>query len=232
MPRSRRELLRRLPRHTRWRLRQLGWKATALGERVSSDWLTYNPLLMWEYHEYAVRDAPAVMGVLGEMFPGARRYVDVGAGTGAFAAEAARQGREVVACERSRVGRIAATAQGVRAVPFDLESDPPAQVGSAFDIAYCFEVAEHIPAGLADRLVAFLVGLAPLVVVTAAQPGQGGAGHINEQPPEYWVGRFERSGHRFDAAASAEMADAFAARQVWAPWFVHNLLVFAQTGGG
>jgi SAM-dependent methyltransferase len=183
---------------------------------------------MWEYHEYAVRDAPAVIGVLREMFPDARRYVDVGAGTGGFAAEAVRHGREVVACERSRFGRIAASRQGVRAVPFDLEHEPPARVGSHFDIAYSFEVAEHIPADLADRLVAFLAGLAPIVVLTAAQPGQGGAGHVNEQPRDYWIRLFERSGHGFEASASAEAVRRFKARDVWAPWFVRNFLVFSR----
>jgi SAM-dependent methyltransferase len=197
---------------------------------VGSEWLTYNPVLMWEYHKYALTDAPRVMGAVEDLFPEAHRYVDIGAGTGRFAAEAARRGHRIVACERSRVGRLAARAQRVQAVPFDLEHEPPARIQGPFDLAYCFEVAEHVPERLADRLVAFLTDLAPVLVVTAAQPGQGGAGHVNEQPREYWIERFERAGHTFDAAMSAELVRRFEARCVWAPWFIRNALVFTAPG--
>jgi SAM-dependent methyltransferase len=223
-----RDLGRRVSR----RVLQIGLRVSAFGERIGSEWLTYNPVLMWEYHKYALTDAPRVMAAVEDLFPDARCYVDVGAGTGKFAAEVARRGHEVVACERSRLGRIAAAAQGVQAVPFDLEHEPPARVRAPFDLAYCFEVAEHVPERLADRLVAFLTELAPVLVLTAAQPGQGGAGHVNEQPLEYWIQRFERSGHTFDEDMSAEMVRRFEARGVVAQWFIRNLLVFTVREAG
>jgi SAM-dependent methyltransferase len=225
---SRRSRVRRLTGHARSRVLGFALWASAVGERRGVEWLTYNPLLMLEYHRYGLRDAPAVVQVMAETFPAARRYVDVGAGTGVFAAEAMRQGLDVIACERSRGGRVAAGWQGVPVVPFDLSRDPPADVGDGFDVGYCFEVAEHVPASLADRLVAFLASLAPTIVFTAAQPGQGGAGHVNEQAPGYWIERFERGGHAFDAGLSANVAARFQERGVWAPWLLHNVLVFRQ----
>src|SRR5919201_1645348 len=100
--------MRSLPGRAVWRLN------TALasrGERHGVDWLTYNPLQMRAYHVLARSAAHHTMLALHEIFPAAQRYVDVGAGTGAFAAEAKRQGRIVFACERSRVGRLWARSQ-------------------------------------------------------------------------------------------------------------------------
>ena len=52
---------------------------------------------------------------------------------------------------------------------------------------------------MGDALVDFMTTLqAPTIVFSAAQPGQGGTGHINEQPPEYWAQRFEGRGYDLD----------------------------------
>jgi hypothetical protein len=36
--------------------------------------------------------------------------------------------------------------------------------------------------------------LAKIIVFTAAPPGQGGTAHLNEQPPSYWISKFQESG--------------------------------------
>src|SRR3954467_1746650 len=46
-------------------------------------------------------DAGRVMAAMAEVFPDARELVDVGAGSGAYAAAASRRGARVVALERS-----------------------------------------------------------------------------------------------------------------------------------
>jgi SAM-dependent methyltransferase len=68
-----------------------------------------------------------------------------------------------------------------------------ANVGT-FDMAVCLEVAEHLPASSAADFVATLCELAPVVVFSAAVPGQGGTGHLNEQWPEYWADLFRAKG--------------------------------------
>lgn len=55
-----------------------------------------------------------------------------------------------------------------------------------FDLAISLEVAEHLPAKSASGFVRSLCQLAPIVLFSAAVPGQGGEHHINEQWPEYW----------------------------------------------
>src|SRR4029078_13351546 len=63
------------------------------GERWDINWLTSNPLVCAYYHEESVASAPGVMRTFARLFPSAQRYVDIGAGSGAFAAEAQRLGR-------------------------------------------------------------------------------------------------------------------------------------------
>jgi len=205
----------------------LGTRASRLGERRGWDWLVYNPLTMWSYHRLARADAGPVMAAVREVFPAAGDLVDVGAGSGAYAAAAARHGARVVALERSRAGRAMAALQRVRSAPFDLRDPAPPERRA--DLAYCFEVAEHLPPDLGDRLVTFLAASAPVVVFTAAQPGQGGYGHINEQPQPYWIDRFRAAGMAPSPDEAAALRRAFRAHGVQAPWFDENVLVFRAT---
>lgn len=196
------------------------------GEKRGIGWLTYNPLLFVYYHYLARKNAPPMMRAISQVFPGAQRYVDVGAGSGAFAASAARRGRQVWACEHSRWGRLIAERQGVRCVPFDLGAEPPADLLGDFDLSYSFEVAEHVPPDAGDTLVEFLAAQAPVNVFTAAQPGQGGTGHINEQPKEYWIERFERNGRTYRPELSEQLATALRREGVSAEYLVDNVMVF------
>jgi SAM-dependent methyltransferase len=207
----------------------VGRRLSVLGERLNIHWLVYNPIHFMHFHEAAVANAPGVMRTFDALFPSARRYLDVGAGSGAYAAEAQRRGHTVVACEHSPKGRKLANKLGVDIRPFDLAKDPPADVGAAFDLAYCFEVAEHLPPDLGDRLVQYVASQAPLVVFTAAHPGQGGTGHINEQPQSYWIERFARFGMKHNAELSARVAEMFRAEQLSAWWLIDNAMVFERS---
>lgn len=74
----------------------------------------------------------------------------------------------------------------------DLEADwsiPP-----NFDLGICLEVAEHLTENAGRRLVKNLSSAADVVIFSAAVPGQGGNGHINEQWPIYWQQAFEEEG--------------------------------------
>jgi SAM-dependent methyltransferase len=207
---------------------KLAFRLSALGERRGGyGWLIYNPGVMRIYQRYARADSRAVIAALISEYPSARRWADVGAGTGAHAAEASRAGRDVVGYELSMFGRMLGRAQGARMKRFDLTRPQPVGGGiSGVDLAYCFEVAEHLDPRLGDRLVDFLTRLAPVMVFTAAHPGQGGVGHINERPKEYWVNRFEHQGARYDTSGSNRLAHSFREHGVRAPWLVTNLMVF------
>jgi hypothetical protein len=196
-----------------------------LGEKLGLDWLTYNPLIFWFFHEVAAASAPVVADTFEDVFPHARRYIDIGAGSGAYAAALQARGKIVSVYEHSRLGRLLARQQGLDARPFDLASNTPDRrhVGPS-DVGYCFEVAEHLPPNLGDRLVQFTAAVAETVVFTAAQPGQRGTGHVNEQPPDYWIRRFEQQGMSHRADLQERVAAGFAGAPV--EWLARNVLVF------
>jgi hypothetical protein len=205
---------------------RLGDRLAAIGERRGHDWLTYNPAVMWSYHHFARADCDAVADAFIAEFPGASRWADVGAGPGTFVAAARRSGRDAIGYERSRFGRALGRRQGAAMHDFDLTRPSPIAVPpGGFDLAYCFEVAEHLSPDLGDRLVELLVSIAPAIVFTAAQPGQGGVGHLNEQPKRHWIHRFERLGARHEPARSRRLSDRFRENGVDAQWLIDNLIV-------
>ena len=100
----------------------------------------------------------------------------------------------------------------------------PLRLGRQFDLCLCLEVAEHLLPKCAARFVASLVSLAPVVVFSAAIPGQGGTHHVNEQWPSYWVNLFERHGF---------MASDCIRPRIWsnpkvAWWYAQNMLLFVS----
>lgn len=64
-----------------------------------------------------------------------------------------------------------------------------------FDLAMSLEVAEHLPESRARSFVEDLTNLAPVVLFSAAIPGQGGVNHVNEQWQSYWVKLFASVGY-------------------------------------
>lgn len=199
-------------------------RLSRFGEHRGWDWLVYNPIHFLHFHDYAVTDAPAVLDGMEAVFPCASSYADVGAGSGAYAAEATRRGHPTVAYERDRFGRFLARRQGVHALPFDLTSPPSPP---RCDLAFCFEVAEHVPPDLGDALVAFLAATAKEILFTAAPPGQGGTGHINEQPMAYWETRFALHGKRLDQERTVAMRSALGNAHLRSHWLHRNATVFA-----
>ena len=93
-----------------------------------------------------------------------------------------------------------------------------------YDLALCFEVAEHIPERYADTLVATLVEAGNTVVMTAATPGQGGTHHVNEQPREYWYEKFESHGYEYAQETVDDLSDKIVVDQ--STWILENLMVF------
>jgi SAM-dependent methyltransferase len=207
----------------------VGRKLSHLGERWNKPTLIYNPLIFAHFHWCAKQSAPGVMDIFARHFPAAQKYIDVGAGTGAYAAAATRAGRQVVACENSAHARKVAKRQKVDIRPFDLNLNPAADVGGPFDLAYCFEVAEHLPPDLGEKLVDFIAAQAPLVVFTAAQPPyRGGIGHINEQPRQYWIERFEKRGMTYDDATTKALSAELTEKMKVAWWLGENVSVFRR----
>jgi 2-polyprenyl-3-methyl-5-hydroxy-6-metoxy-1,4-benzoquinol methylase len=95
----------------------------------------------------------------------------------------------------------------------------------SFDLVICFEVAEHLPKESADVLIDSISHCGDTVAFTAAPPGQGGSHHLNEQPQEYWIEKFESRGYDFEAHTSERIKKHLTdlSKTTWIP---SNLMIF------
>jgi hypothetical protein len=166
------------------------------------------------------RSAEAIVPMLLELFM-PRSVVDVGSGGGHWAAVCLASGIEdVLAIDGDWAP--ARAAQTGRFLEHDLSRR--LVLGRTFDLAMCLETAEHLPASAAPDLVQALTDAAPVVVFSAALPGQGGDGHINEQLASYWANLFAGR----DYACFTDLR-----RRIWNDetlevWYRQNLLCFVR----
>ena len=142
----------------------------------------------------ALRSARAVIPEVLKL-SSAKSVVDIGCGQGAWLKACVENGVEtVLGVDGDYVNRDKLRIDQAQFRAADLRQ--PIQLDRRFDLALCLEVAEHLPAVASLSLVKSLVAAAPLVIFSAALPGQGGTSHINEQWPYYWEQLFAHEGMR------------------------------------
>jgi SAM-dependent methyltransferase len=145
------------------------------------------------YEEGSSRSALEVLPYIVELIR-PRRVIDVGCGVATWLAMTSRLGvSEVTGVDGNYVDRRLLRIPEDRFIAHDLTT--PLRLDATFDLAISLEVGEHLPAGCAGIYVDSLVRLAPIILFSAAIPGQGGTNHINEQWPEYWAKLFEDRGY-------------------------------------
>jgi glycosyltransferase involved in cell wall biosynthesis len=105
---------------------------------------------------------------------------------------------------------------------FDLDSTALAEV------VVCMEVIEHIESDLEDQVidrVSAVVG--KTLIWTAAVPGQGGIGHVNCRPKEYWAEKFQALGLVRNLQKEQQLIS-YAQAGYHLGWFTNNLLYFER----
>ena len=156
--------------------------------------------------------------------------MDVGCGTGTLLQALRSCGVPGLGLEVSAAGIERCRQRGLEVRPFDLERDELPSLERR-DLVACMEVAEHLPASCADRLVDLLCRAGRNVAFAAAPPGQGGTDHVNEQPNQYWVRKFEDRGFRYDEPLSMRWRAIWKERGV-ASWYSDNIMVFRDPRQG
>jgi hypothetical protein len=104
----------------------------------------------------------------------------------------------------------------------DLEKEIPEV--ARFDLAISIEVAEHLSEDQGKLLIKRLCETSDTILFSAAIPGQGGIGHINEQWHEYWHDIFNSYGYNcFDILRSKLLTRANI------PWWIRqNIFVYQK----
>ena len=157
-----------------------------------------------------------------------RSVVDFGCGIGDILYQFERKGIDILGIDASKVCHKYAKISKGNFLLFDLRNNfySPGK----YDIALCLEVAEHIEEKYSDILVRNITQSSPVIVFTAAPPGQGGMDHCNEKPREWWIDRFQKQG--FDI--NQHLTDALRKELINFPGilelehYVKNMMVFLK----
>jgi len=154
--------------------------------------------------------------------------VDVGCGAGIYLNGFAQNGiNEALGIDGSPAAKEEFLLGRDKLVIFDLSEKY--KFNRRYDLCLCLEVAEHLETGSADTLVETLISASDNIIFSAAVPGQGprSIGHINEQPHEYWIRKFENHGYAYLKVRTEEMRQKMASgKVVW--WIVNNLMIFTK----
>lgn len=111
----------------------------------------------------------------------------------------------------------------------DLTDPEDCQGMQLSELVLCWEVAEHIEEEHADWLCQLLSEVTEgTLLFTAAVPGQGGSGHVNEQPHEYWIEKLSELGLTYVWPVTEALRGDFAVAAPRAWWYGRNLMVFRK----
>lgn len=149
-----------------------------------------------------------------------RRIAEIGCGTGTFLAAALETGSSFAyGVEGAWVQPDMLDDPAIEFRNADLEQDLSAP---RVDLVLSLDVAQRLSPGRAVGFVRDLVAMAPAVLFSAAIPGQGDSGHINEQWQSIWAELFSTHGYlAHDVVRPAIWTD-----EAVPAWFRQNTVLY------
>jgi hypothetical protein len=173
-------------------------------------------------HDKYVKSAETIADVLHDLLR-PKRLVDLGAGCGVYGHRFAMLGVEVVS-----IDGVTPPAEHSYPVPLETRdlTEPFENVWGRFDIALCLEVAEHIPEPLAGTFLDNIMRFSDRLILSAAQPNQGGHHHVNERPKRYWVAKLAEKGWAYNRRETGRLLTVLTAERPPYMWMVEQISVY------
>ncbi|MGH7905746.1 MAG: methyltransferase domain-containing protein [Candidatus Binataceae bacterium] len=185
---------------------------------------TYDDSFFDKFQQDALESARIVAPIVLQAIP-AQSVIDIGCACGEWLAVFRDCGvRTIRGVDGEYIDRSRLLIDPQSFIAADLSRDFDA--GGVFDLALCLEVAEHLPKQFARTLVRNLTAAAPVILFSAAVPGQGGADHVNERWPNYWRRLFAEQNYRMLDPIRPRIRDDRRVR--W--WYRQNMVIFASEG--
>lgn len=151
---------------------------------------------------------------------GVKKVIDVGCGPGNYVEALRQQGIEALGVDIDP--RCAA-------IPNCHVEDVTQKVPQfTAPAVLSLEVGEHIPEEKADAYLRYIVLCNPdTIIFSAAQPGQGGEGHVNCQTKRYWCDKIECLGYSLDLRKTSDFL-AYMKDGCHLGWLTQNVMVFKK----
>lgn len=167
--------------------------------------------------------AKVIVPVLTKWF-NPKSVIDVGCGIGTWLSVFKEYGvNEILGVDGDYVNREQLTIHEANFSPKNLEQ--PLQLDHTYDLVISLEVAEHLSEAAAQIFVDSLSNLGNTILFSAAITAQGGQNHINEQPPKYWIQKFEEKGYQlFDVLRPMFWENL---NVDW--WYKQNMMLFTKS---
>lgn len=166
-------------------------------------------ILMWVYAPKSVLDIGSATGLY------LKPFADAGLVISGVDYSASAIAKEVLQVPRKSIRIVDITKQSI---------------ATSADLALCIEVLEHIPATGTKAAITHIAETSNTIFFSAAQPGQGGVGHINTQPKEYWEAFFTGEGFRRDLI-DEEYIKTLISAGYHMGWLVNNMMIFKRLAG-
>jgi len=96
-----------------------------------------------------------------------------------------------------------------------------------FDLALNIEVVEHINKKYEDIVLKNITRHVDLLIFSAATPGQGGHGHVNEQPFKYWERKLNSFGF-FCREDETQKFRQYLKKKKAKKWYVKNISIWKR----
>lgn len=185
----------------------------------------YDPAFFAEWgpkNDRYTQSAEIIAHILHELYL-PRRLVDLGAGCGVYSHFFGLQGVEVLT-----IDGVAPPSEHSYPISFQVRdlTAPFENNWGRFDLALCLEVAEHIPEPLADAFLDNILRFSDRLILSAAQPNQGGHHHVNEQPKRYWVAKLAQKGFAYNRRETGRVLTALTAARPPYMWMVEQISVY------
>jgi SAM-dependent methyltransferase len=153
-----------------------------------------------------------------------KSILDVGCGQGAWLSVWKKMGvQSICGIDGSHVNLNNLFIEKENFISANLSNSYP-KINRKFDLITCLEVAEHLPRHKSENFIKFLTMHSSYVLFSAAQIGQGGENHINENKLSYWAKIFKSNNFEcYDI-----LRPKFISNPKISKWYKYNSLLFVH----
>jgi len=184
---------------------------------------TYDQAYYKQNHITAEQSAAIIIPCLLNDWIQPKSVIDLGCGTGTWLAEFKRNGiTNIKGIDGDWIPRNQLKITPEEFTPHDLTQ--PYTTIERYDLAISLETAQHLEEIYTRTFITSLCNTSNIIMFSAARPDQHGIGHVNEQPPDYWIKLFAEQGYNFKLHFGWQFND----NNNVSRCYVQNLMILAK----